>query len=84
MVEIKELFDLDKTIAAGLFEGKKYPWEALAEIGVNVYWHTVVGDNPARLTECLYRARNRADLIVTTGCGNLNLLCDRLVGKRSF
>ena len=24
------------------------------------------------------------DLIVTTGCGNLNLLCDRLVGKRSF
>ena len=35
---------------------------ALAELGVNVYWHTVVGDNPARLTECLYRARNRADL----------------------
>mgnify|MGYP000059344325 CR=1 FL=1 len=32
---------------------------ALAELGVNVYWHTVVGDNPARLTECLYRARNR-------------------------
>lgn len=30
---------------------------ALAELGVNVYWHTVVGDNPARLTECLYRAR---------------------------
>ena len=27
---------------------------ALAELGVNVYWHTVVGDNPARLTECLY------------------------------
>ena len=40
---------------------------ALAELGVNVYWHTVVGDNPARLTECLYRARNRADLIITTG-----------------
>ena len=37
---------------------------ALAELGVNVYWHTVVGDNPARLTECLYRARNRADLII--------------------
>ena len=40
---------------------------ALAELGVNVYWHTVVGDNPARLTECIYRARNRADLIITTG-----------------
>lgn len=33
MLEIKELLDLDKTIAAGLFEGKRYPWEALAEIG---------------------------------------------------
>lgn len=49
---------------------------ALAEIGVNVYWHTVVGDNPARLTECLYRAKNRADLIVTTG--GLGPTCDDL------
>lgn len=32
MTEIKELFDLDRTIAAGLFEGKTYPWEVLAEI----------------------------------------------------
>ena len=24
---------------------------ALAEIGINVFWHTVVGGNPARLTE---------------------------------
>ena len=29
MYEIKELIDLDKTIAAKLFEGKTYPWEAL-------------------------------------------------------
>lgn len=29
MYEIKELLDLDKTIAAKLFEGKTYPWEAL-------------------------------------------------------
>ena len=32
MVEIKELYDLSKTIAAPLFEGKKYPWEALEGI----------------------------------------------------
>ena len=32
MIEIKDLFDLSKTIAAPLFEGKKYPWEALADI----------------------------------------------------
>lgn len=49
---------------------------ALAEIGINVYWHTVVGDNPARLTECIYRARNRADLIITTG--GLGPTCDDL------
>ena len=29
MYEIKELLDLYKTIAAKLFEGKTYPWEAL-------------------------------------------------------
>ena len=29
MYKIKELLDLDKTIAAKLFEGKTYPWEAL-------------------------------------------------------
>ena len=33
MTEIKELFDLDKTIAAELFEGKTYPWEVLSDIG---------------------------------------------------
>ena len=32
MVEIKDLFDLDKTIAKKLFEGKTYPWEVLSEI----------------------------------------------------
>ena len=32
MVEIQELLDLSKTIAAELFEGKTYPWEVLDEI----------------------------------------------------
>ena len=32
MIEINELFDLDKTIAKRLFEGKTYPWEVLDEI----------------------------------------------------
>lgn len=29
MTTIKELYDLDKTIAAKLFEGKTYPWQVL-------------------------------------------------------
>ena len=29
MTKISELFDLTKTVAAGLFQGKTYPWEVL-------------------------------------------------------
>lgn len=32
-MEIKNLLDLNQTIAAELFEGKTYPWEVLANIG---------------------------------------------------
>ncbi len=32
MVKIEELYDLDKTIAKELFNGKTYPWEVLPEI----------------------------------------------------
>ena len=32
MVEIRELLDLSKTLAAELFEGKTYPWEVLDDI----------------------------------------------------
>ena len=32
MIEIRELFDLSRTIAAELFAGKTYPWEVLPEI----------------------------------------------------
>ena len=39
----------------------------LNEHGFNVYWHTVVGDNPARLREALETAKSRADVLITTG-----------------
>ena len=41
--------------------------QALSAVGVNVFWHTVVGDNPQRLKEALDIARKRADVIITTG-----------------
>jgi nicotinamide-nucleotide amidase len=50
--------------------------EGLSALGINVYWHTVVGDNPERLTECVEIARRRADLIITTG--GLGPTCDDL------
>lgn len=40
---------------------------ALSELGINVYFHTVVGDNPERLKEAISIARGRADIIITTG-----------------
>ncbi len=41
--------------------------DMLAGLGVNVFWHTVVGDNPGRLAEAVAIAKKRADLIITTG-----------------
>ena len=41
--------------------------EKLAELGIDVLYHTVVGDNPKRLREALELARTRVDIIITTG-----------------
>lgn len=50
--------------------------EYLSALGINVGWHTVVGDNPARLTDAVNIAKSRADLIITTG--GLGPTCDDL------
>lgn len=41
--------------------------QALSELGINVYYNTVVGDNPERLKSAVEIARSRADIIITTG-----------------
>ena len=41
--------------------------ETLSALGINVFWHTVVGDNPQRLRQALDIARRRADILITTG-----------------
>lgn len=40
---------------------------ALAGIGLNLYHSSVVGDNPARLSEAVKLALSRADIVITTG-----------------
>ena len=50
--------------------------EMLSKIGINVRWHTVVGDNPERLRACVEIAKGRADVIITTG--GLGPTCDDL------
>ncbi|MBE0415352.1 MAG: competence/damage-inducible protein A [Dehalococcoidia bacterium] len=39
----------------------------LPELGIDLLWVTQVGDNLGRLKECLERAWNRSDLVLTTG-----------------
>ena len=50
--------------------------EMLSKIGINVLYHTVVGDNPGRLEDCVNIAKSRADIIITTG--GLGPTCDDL------
>lgn len=45
----------------------QYLAKELAALGIEVYYQTVVGDNPKRLEETLYHAFSRADLVITTG-----------------
>ncbi len=52
-----EIVNLDAQIIA----------QGLNEHGFNVYWETVVGDNPQRLREALETAKGRADILITTG-----------------
>ena len=50
--------------------------EGLSELGINVFYHTVVGDNPERVRQAVDIARTRADIIITTG--GLGPTCDDL------
>ncbi|SHF03117.1 competence/damage-inducible protein cinA [Caldanaerobius fijiensis DSM 17918] len=45
----------------------QYISQELAPIGIDVYFHTAVGDNSERLKECLRIAWNRSDIIITSG-----------------
>lgn len=45
----------------------RYISSRLQDIGVNVYYHSVVGDNPKRLKDCLNVALQRSDVIIMTG-----------------
>ncbi|MBQ6373797.1 MAG: competence/damage-inducible protein A, partial [Clostridia bacterium] len=39
----------------------------LSELGISLYRHTAVGDNPARIRTALGEALARADIVITTG-----------------
>ena len=45
----------------------QYISSKLPDVGVGVYYHSVVGDNPERLEDNLRLALNRCDVVITTG-----------------
>ena len=50
--------------------------QGLSQLGINVYYPTVVGDNPQRVRQAVDIARGRADILITTG--GLGPTCDDL------
>ena len=45
----------------------QYISRRLSELGVAIYRHTTVGDNPARVREAIGEGLSRADIVITTG-----------------
>lgn len=45
----------------------QYISRRLSELGVSIYRHITVGDNPARVKEALEEALSRSDIVITTG-----------------
>ena len=41
--------------------------QRLTDIGVNLFYKTIVGDNPGRMKEVLSRALDRSDIVITSG-----------------
>ena len=45
----------------------QYLSQKLSQLGINLFYHTVVGDNMERVKQALSIAVDRVDLIITTG-----------------
>lgn len=45
----------------------QYISSRLPDVGIGVYYHDVVGDNPERLKQCLVLALSRSDIVILTG-----------------
>lgn len=45
----------------------QYLSRRLQSLGISVYYHTVVGDNPQRMRDTLDLALSRSDVVITTG-----------------
>lgn len=64
-----EIINVGTEILIGdiLNSNARYLSHELSQIGVGIYYHTTVGDNPERLRDILVQAKQRSDLVVLTG-----------------
>ena len=75
-IEIRDLFDLSKTIAASFFEGKRYPWEVLSELAddIRALGATLPKAEYEHPTEDVWIARDAK--VAPTACLNGPLIVD--------
>ena len=68
MYEWRNYLHWYRIITWGCFEFKFSVYlQELSNIGVNVYYHSVVGDNAERLGQVISNALERSDIIIATG-----------------
>jgi nicotinamide-nucleotide amidase len=64
-----EIVAIGSELLLGQIVDTNSAWMAqrLAEIGVNLFYKTIVGDNAGRMSEIISRARGRSDVVITSG-----------------
>ena len=64
-----EIVSIGSELLLGQIVDTNASWMAqrLADLGVNLYYKTTVGDNPERMAEVLNQALDRADIVITGG-----------------
>lgn len=69
MIRTAEIIAIGTEMLLGELVDTNSAWlgQRLAALGVGVYRHTTIGDNPARISEALREAAVRSDLVLTTG-----------------
>src|SRR5690349_23826796 len=64
-----EIVAIGSELLLGQIVDTNSAWMAqrLTALGVNLYFKSVVGDNPGRMKEVIGRAIERADIVITSG-----------------
>ena len=64
-----EIVSIGSELLLGQIVDTNAPWMAqrLTDQGINLFYKTVVGDNPKRMNEVLTRALERSDIVLTGG-----------------